>query len=271
MTMLNFYYIILFLLCSTFLFNLLVCLSTKLMPFNGFFRLAKVNDISYSIFNYCITSNNTDVCSNSKVGYDNTLFLYMKQPQYLNLLFNEIIEIDVQILKNAIKLGEVELIADGGTSISLESLIELSSAYNLYSFSKYKPFLQVPANNGFSGALIFHVLNCVFCGLVIIALVSLRQTFSKHEYVLFKHKPREIHTTNKNISVILNSYLILRFVSALLAVLTIVIDFALFAPYVSPLVILSAISAILLCLAHISTVRYFKGVCSLLRYDCDKT
>lgn len=241
------------------------------MPFHSFFRLAKVNDISYSIFNYCITSNSTDVCSNTKVGYDNTLFLYMKQPKYLNLLFNEIIEIDVQILSNAIKLGEVALIGKGGDSISIESLIEQSSAYNLYSFSKYQPFLQVPANNGFSGALIFHVFNCVFCGLVVIALVFLRQSFSKHEFALFKHKPREIHTTSKNITVVLNSYLILRFVGGLIAVLTIIIDFALFAPYVSPLVILSAVSAILLCLAHILTVRYFKGVCSLLRYECDKT
>lgn len=241
------------------------------MPFSGFFRLARVNDISYSIFNYCIISNSTEVCSNSKVGYDNTLFLYMKQPQYLNLLFNEFIEVDVQILYNAIKLGEVASIANGGTSISLGSLIELSSAYNLYSFSKYKPFLEVPANNGFSGALIFHVFNCVFCGLAIIALVLLRQSLGKHEFLLFKHKPREIYTTNKNIIIALNSYLILRFVSALLAVLTIIIDFALFTPYMSSLVILSAVSAILLCLAHIFSVRYLKGMSCLLRYECNKT
>lgn len=269
--MFDFYYINISLLCASFLFNLLVCFTTKLMPLNGFFKLSKIGDISYSIFNYCITNNNSTICSNSKIGYDNRLFLDMKQPQYLTLLFNEIKDIDTETLINAMKLGKVSLSSNEESSITFEDLIELSSAFNVYSFNKYKLFLEMPANNGFSSALIFHVFNCLFCALTIIALILLRHSFSKHDFVLLKDKPREILTKNKNLTTILNSYLILRFVSGLLTLLTIIVDFGLFAPFISLLVILSTVSALLLSLIQIYSVRYFKGISNLLQYECDGT
>lgn len=263
--MIDFFYVNIFFLIASFVLNLFVCLSTHLMQSNSFFKLAKISDISYSMFNYCITENNTVTCSKSKLEYDSTLFLEMKQPKYLESLINEIKLVDAQIYENTVKMNNELLTSKYLKSFTVEEFIKFSSEFNVFSFSKYKMFLETPANNSFSNLLAFHFITCVLCILTGLMLIVLRTALKRDNVKLFKENKSEEVTYSKTICPILNSYLVLRFTLGVSALLTIIIDFLLFSQCLSLLGTLTTLASVILLVVQFLTLPYFMR----LSRDCE--
>ena len=255
--MIDFFYLNIFFLMASFILNLCVCLSTHLMQSNSFFKLAKISDISYSMFNYCITENDTVLCSKSKLGYDNTLFLNMKQPKCLESLVNELNLVDLHTYENTIKMGNGLLLSTYMNLFTVQDLIKYTSQFNVFSFSKYKMFLEAPANNNFSHLLVFHFITCVLCVLTGLMLIVLRCALKRDNVKLFKTNKLKEVTYSKSISPILNLYLVLRFTLGVSAILTIIIDCLLFSPFLSLLGSLTISASLILLILQFLTMPYF--------------